>query len=289
MLRKRSRAATSKQSLMADHHSFQPSSNSQNSKRPISFLFSPRFRAFTAKGLAETEVVISPTSILDTKPFSPLGNLFSDDILKTPKLLADQNKYYSRESLDSKPIGLGLIDVLTDSKTIEENPSSKPNYKKVFFGNKIRVQVPPLPVSNLSPSPSPSTKSPTEFGIKSPAKNSTVKTNDISPGVVTGCISVTEMELSEDYTCVISRGANPKTTHIFDNCIIESYCSSSEKPNFPLENNNNININNNFLSFCHTCKKNLEQKNDIYIYRGEKAFCSQECRYQEILLDELEN
>lgn len=263
MLRKRSRAVTSKQSLMADHHSFQSSSNSQNNKRPISFLFSPRFRAFTTKGLRETEVVISPTSILD-KPFSPFGHLFSDDILKSPKLLADQNKYYSRENLDSKPIGLGLIDVLTDSKAIEENPSSKPNYKKVFFGNKLRVQVPPSPVSNPSPSPSP--KSPAEYGIKSSAKNTTVETSDISPEICTGCIPVTEMELSEDYTCVISRGANPKTTHIFDNCVIESYCSLSEKSNCPLENNIDNN-NNNFLSFCHTCKKILEQKNDIYIYR----------------------
>ncbi|XP_044487077.1 FCS-Like Zinc finger 8-like [Mangifera indica] len=287
MLRNRSRAVTNKQSLMENHQSFQSPSNSQNNKRPISFLFSPRFRAFKTKCLAESEAVISPSSIIDTKPFSPFGNIFSDDILKSPKLLADQKKKYSRENLDSQPIGLGLIDVLTDNKPIEENFPLKPNHKKVFFGNNLRVQVPPLPVSNLSPSPSP--KSPGEIGIKSSDEKSTVKTKDISPGIYTQYTSVTAMELSEDYTCVISRGANPKTTHIFDNCVIESY-SLSEKSNFPLEkNNNNNNNNNNFLSFCHTCKKNLEQKNDIYIYRGEKAFCSQECRYQEILLDELEN
>ncbi|KAJ7977371.1 protein MARD1-like [Quillaja saponaria] len=45
----------------------------------------------------------------------------------------------------------------------------------------------------------------------------------------------------------------------------------------------------NFLSFCYTCKKNLEQTKDIFIYRGEKAFCSRQCRYQEMLLDDVEN
>ncbi|EMS62216.1 hypothetical protein TRIUR3_26044 [Triticum urartu] len=31
-----------------------------------------------------------------------------------------------------------------------------------------------------------------------------------------------EMAMSEDYTCVISRGPNPRTRHIFDDCIVES-------------------------------------------------------------------
>ncbi|CAI0629581.1 unnamed protein product [Linum tenue] len=34
------------------------------------------------------------------------------------------------------------------------------------------------------------------------------------------------MELSEDYTCVISHGPIPKTTHIFefDDCIVDACC-----------------------------------------------------------------
>ncbi|KAK3212898.1 hypothetical protein Dsin_017604 [Dipteronia sinensis] len=40
-----------------------------------------------------------------------------------------------------------------------------------------------------------------------------------------------------------------------------------------------------FLSFCHSCNKKLEGK-DIYIYRGEKAFCSLDCRSEQILIDE---
>ncbi|XP_020574299.1 uncharacterized protein LOC110020511 isoform X2 [Phalaenopsis equestris] len=40
-----------------------------------------------------------------------------------------------------------------------------------------------------------------------------------------------------------------------------------------------------FLSCCNLCRKRLDGK-DIYMYRGEKAFCSKECRYQQIVSDE---
>lgn len=40
-----------------------------------------------------------------------------------------------------------------------------------------------------------------------------------------------------------------------------------------------------FLSSCDRCKKQLHDK-DIYMYRGEKAFCSTECRHTQIVIDE---
>ncbi|GKV17963.1 hypothetical protein SLEP1_g28406 [Rubroshorea leprosula] len=40
-----------------------------------------------------------------------------------------------------------------------------------------------------------------------------------------------------------------------------------------------------FLSSCHLCRKNLHGK-DIYMYRGEKGFCSSECRSRQIMMDE---
>ncbi|XVE70734.1 hypothetical protein DITRI_Ditri10aG0094700 [Diplodiscus trichospermus] len=40
-----------------------------------------------------------------------------------------------------------------------------------------------------------------------------------------------------------------------------------------------------FLSSCHLCRKKLHGK-DIYMYRGEKAFCSSECRSTQIMIDE---
>ncbi|XP_072984415.1 FCS-Like Zinc finger 13-like [Typha latifolia] len=40
-----------------------------------------------------------------------------------------------------------------------------------------------------------------------------------------------------------------------------------------------------FLSYCCWCRKGLQGK-DIYMYRGEKAFCSIECRFRQIVNDE---
>ncbi|KAI7740362.1 hypothetical protein M8C21_009435 [Ambrosia artemisiifolia] len=40
-----------------------------------------------------------------------------------------------------------------------------------------------------------------------------------------------------------------------------------------------------FLNSCHLCNKRLHGK-DIYMYRGEKAFCSPECRSRQIWMDE---
>ncbi|KAK8654751.1 hypothetical protein V6N13_107351 [Hibiscus sabdariffa] len=40
-----------------------------------------------------------------------------------------------------------------------------------------------------------------------------------------------------------------------------------------------------FLSSCHLCRKTLHGK-DIYMYRGEKAFCSSDCRSTQIMNEE---
>ncbi|XP_014503683.1 uncharacterized protein LOC106764004 [Vigna radiata var. radiata] len=112
-------------------------------------------------------------------------------------------------------------------------------------------------------------------------------------------LSASEIELSEDYTCVISHGPNPKTTHIFCDCILETHATDVGKHNKNGEDGkesslfsvNSMHIPNHFpsedfLSFCHHCNKKLEEGKDIYIYRGEKAFCSLSCREVEIMLDE---
>ncbi|KAH7420523.1 hypothetical protein KP509_13G011100 [Ceratopteris richardii] len=41
-----------------------------------------------------------------------------------------------------------------------------------------------------------------------------------------------------------------------------------------------------FLSLCFFCKCSLTNGKDVYMYKGNKAFCSVECRYQQIVLDE---
>lgn len=245
MLRNRSRAVSGKQSLMTDHSSQQPSPTQKRSRPVQSFFDSPRFRALTAKGLSETDFLISPTSILDTLPFSPFGHPYKSQP-ESPKTFS-RNKHCSWEKIDSKGVGLALVDTLIADGSIAES-CSKPSNGKVFFGTNLRVQIPPLPPSAISPSDqSPISTAenlqPSEFG---------------SPRVVAGNLSVSEMELSEDYTCVISRGPIQRTTRIFDNCIVESYCSLPGEPNAAFQD---------FLSLCYTCRKNLEQSKDIYIYR----------------------
>ncbi|CAH8383707.1 unnamed protein product [Eruca vesicaria subsp. sativa] len=41
-----------------------------------------------------------------------------------------------------------------------------------------------------------------------------------------------------------------------------------------------------FLESCSLCRKHLGLNSDIYMYRGDKAFCSNECREEQIEYDE---
>ncbi|CAK7327075.1 unnamed protein product [Dovyalis caffra] len=303
---KRSRAATSKQALMSQHSSIP--SPTDEFRKPTSF---PKLlTGFTFKNFSETtEAVMSPTSILDSKPFSGLKNPFWHDPNPSPKTPGPATKHHW-DKLDSRGIGLGIIDALDDEKT--DSNFSKPESKMVLFGSQLKIQIPSLPPSFLSPTDQ-SPKSPSNFGIKtrnsqlgsfssglSPSlikksvfgsSNSGIDTLN-SPRVFTGCLSASEMELSEDYTCVITHGPIPKTTHIFDNCIVESCCGIVGFSTSLREDNNGFlgdessHPSDSFLSFCSACKKNLEQGKDIYMYREERAFCSSECRYQVMLLEE---
>ncbi|KAK7355831.1 hypothetical protein VNO80_15093 [Phaseolus coccineus] len=261
LLRNRSRAVT-KPSLMGDHSS-QPSPN-KGYKRTIPSLFSPKFRDFSVKCLSGAEALRSPTSILDTRALTPFGNPLSHekkfDTIGSPRVPSE-----NRSSWDSKSIGLALVGALKDEPLPQT--STKPSTATVLFGTKHRVKIPPLPPP--PPPPPESTKTCDVAGFAA-------KTKDSPSSFATGVMSLSEMELFEEYTCVISHGPNPRTTHIFDNCIVESHCSLP---------NNTLSPSLNFLSFCHTCKKHLKQTNDIFIYRGEKAFCSKECRHQEMMLD----
>ncbi|XP_022722615.1 uncharacterized protein LOC111279826 [Durio zibethinus] len=44
-----------------------------------------------------------------------------------------------------------------------------------------------------------------------------------------------------------------------------------------------------FLEQCVLCKRKLLPGNDIYMYKGDKAFCSVECRCRQIFMDEEES
>lgn len=133
----------------------------------------------------------------------------------------------------------------------------------VLFGSHLKIQIPPLQNSDSS-----------DFGIKT--RNSHLGFSPIeksASGSASFGAESTPMELSEDYTCVITHGPNPKTTHIFDNCVVEESCfgvvgfSGARKEGGDDQIFYSAFRSENFLSFCCTCKKNLEQGNDIYMYR----------------------
>lgn len=263
MLRNRSRAVSGKQALMAENQVSRFSSYSYTKPLENSLFGSPKYKAFspTKKGIDDHNSVISPTSVLDSnnKPFFSLQNPFIK--LPNPKIIAKTTRV-SPEIISGpkKPIGLALIE--------DKNDDSKPT-KSVIFGAKLRVQIPP-PGSAVD-------------GGGNHNNNGSLMT-------------VKEMEVCEEYTCVKRHGPNAKITHIFDNFVVKTmvddYYHYGSSRNFSTAdwrkkkkkmNNNN---NNSFLRFCYTWKNDLQLTNDIYIYRGEKAFCSHECRNQEMLLDE---
>lgn len=55
----------------------------------------------------------------------------------------------------------------------------------------------------------------------SPRRSSSSPVDIISSQAYSRSLSGREMALSEDYTCIISHGPNPKTTHIFGDCILD--------------------------------------------------------------------
>lgn len=259
-------------------------------KSSTSIFSSPRFfTGITSKGYTDTDSVMSPTSVLDSKPFSAIKTPFWSNG-NSPRISKPESRV-KWDGLDSKKVGLGLVDALIDETS--ETDLSKSESRMVLFGSQLKIQIPHLPTSVPSPN-SDYAGSPRDFGIKtrnsqlgsfSPLSSpySSKKSpfgslnsgneNSNLPRILSGSLSAGEMELSEEYTCVITHGPNPKTTHIFDDCIIEDCCgivgfsASSKKENgfgtekslrYPSES---------FLSFCYNCNKNLGQGKDIYMYR----------------------
>ncbi|KAL5219786.1 hypothetical protein ABZP36_024499 [Zizania latifolia] len=41
-----------------------------------------------------------------------------------------------------------------------------------------------------------------------------------------------------------------------------------------------------FLKACSLCRRELSPTKDVYMYRGDQGFCSEECRWQQIVIDE---
>uniref|UniRef100_A0A0E0KH52 FLZ-type domain-containing protein n=1 Tax=Oryza punctata TaxID=4537 RepID=A0A0E0KH52_ORYPU len=265
--------------------SLSSSSSSPVFPSPRPFMALPHPQAGFLDGAAEgPSSSMSPTSILETKQFCCSSAM--------PPFLSERSlRKAHMEMAAPEPAGVGLADVLR-----EHHGDGKASGGKVVFGSQLRIQVPTGRAVEL-------VSSPIEFGVKnrdahlaalSPARRflPEVVSSPSARVFAAAAVSPGEMAMSEDYTCVISRGPNPRTTHIFDDCIVES-CGDVlvEKVDGGGGGrggggDGDAVRTNGFLNSCYACNKQLGHGNDIFIYRGDKAFCSSECRYQEMLFDE---
>uniref|UniRef100_A0A1J3FNY2 Uncharacterized protein n=1 Tax=Noccaea caerulescens TaxID=107243 RepID=A0A1J3FNY2_NOCCA len=131
----------------------------------------------------------SPTSALDFGVFANFGGLFS------PRSPAPSSSPRFNKWVCDK-VGLSLL-----TSTIgdgEENIVLAPQIKLNVSSTRAEL----------------STKS-FDSQPNSPSRSSS------SPMDIISQVYSREMALSEDYTCIISHGPNPKTTHIFGDCILD--------------------------------------------------------------------
>ncbi|XVF19101.1 hypothetical protein REPUB_Repub11eG0081200 [Reevesia pubescens] len=97
-------------------------------------------------------------------------------------------------------------------------------------------------------------------------------------------------ELSDDYTCLISHFCdNSIKKHVYFGHENNNYSVFTAPSTSPTRNNMGLIkrdfYSDDFLTCCHLCKRELHGL-DIFMYRGEKAFCSAECRDKQIGSDD---
>ncbi|KAL3532722.1 hypothetical protein ACH5RR_006243 [Cinchona calisaya] len=128
-----------------------------------------------------------------------------------------------------------------------------------------------------------------------------------SPTIIKGGCEELERDSLEDYTFVTCHGPGNKsfTRVYYDGGLQENGIMRPKERNITDFGRKNSTINrpsiftlspprsgdfpaipaSDFLDSCNLCHKKLQGK-DIFMYRGEKAFCSTECRYSQIMMDE---
>ncbi|KAF2594530.1 hypothetical protein F2Q70_00044315 [Brassica cretica] len=177
----------------ADPDSSDSSDLKPNSSAPLFSI--PRF--FVAK---ESDAAgRSPTSPLD---FTIFGGLFSP---RSPPAAPSSPRFRNRWACDK--VGLSLL-----SSSVGEEEG----HEEGLFNVVLAPQIKPNAVNieeehNIHDSEE----------HNSPRRSSSSPMDIISSQAYSRSLSAREMALSEDYTCIISHGPNPKTTHIFGDCILD--------------------------------------------------------------------
>ncbi|KAH9289029.1 hypothetical protein KI387_033146 [Taxus chinensis] len=278
------------------------------------------------KGASDLEGVRSPTSPLDIKTFSGVGiSYWYEKQVRSPRSGLEGLQCVSPrpwEKRDSEGIGLGIVAALHSSSSNSEvnNGGTTLNSSRgLLLGSQLKIVAGSnqnlFTAHNLLASPKGQIKSPhthlnsvhahlklsyTLSNSSNPPSGFPLKqTEPIPIGSIAKPSSQTGMEHSESYTCVTSHGPKSSTKRIYNHCSLESETVHSpvrklqdmwdvgsppssppicaNVPGLPPAD---------FLSACYLCKRHLSHGKDIYMYRGDKAFCSVECRYQQILMDE---
>lgn len=238
------------------------------------------------KGISDSDFVRSPKSPLEFKMLSTMADPF---FLRSPRssLTAHLNC-----SCGPAKVGLSLVDSLGDDRVMSPD---------VVFGPALRIKS--SDIKDKHPKLFPETKSslevekersgvifeivslsaddcPTKTRVLSHSKFGAEGYPRIGSDNAFSSEDEMEMEMSEDYTCIITHGPNPKTTHIYGDQVLECHKNEDNKEK-SIESELDY-----FLSVCNFCNKKLAAGKDIYMYRGEKAFCSAECRSEEMAIDE---
>ncbi|CAH8378871.1 unnamed protein product [Eruca vesicaria subsp. sativa] len=186
-------------------------------------LFSiPRF--FVAKDSDAAAAGRSPTSPLD---FAIFGGLFSPRSPSSPR-------FANRTKWACDKVGLSLLSSSAGEESHEglfrrDNIVLAPQIKPRLFGSTSlpkNYAAPSMSSDALNIHPLPCDDDATagvcdsEERNSSPRRSSSSPMDIISSQAYSRSLSGREIALSEDYTCIISHGPNPKTTHIFGDCIL---------------------------------------------------------------------
>lgn len=200
---------------------------------------------------------------LSSKGAATASNAVDPDSVWSPTSPLDLNKNLLRSS--PPRVGLGLVDALTADEA-----------GSLHFGGRCSF------LDSIKPF--------LELAVCG-------KTKKAADGVVAATLDkakASEYADCEEYTCVISRGANPRTTHILAGETVE-VCEGDvgggrgcRRVVFSIEPFSDQRVPYTSSSpaapagvasgRCCCCMSRLLEDRDVFIYLGEKAFCSSECR-----------
>ncbi|KAI4963678.1 hypothetical protein ZWY2020_011216, partial [Hordeum vulgare] len=175
-----------------------PQTSSESAAHKMGFFRVPDLLVkLSTKCLIELDAVRSPTSPLDLKLFTNLSTKSPRSSFLDAGAASQNQKILLRDR-----VGLGLVDSLTD----ENNPTPLGS-RKVLLGSEMRI------TDNLTPKNS--STAPNQAGLLEQ------KDEIMSDGLNGSIMSLDDIVNSEDYTCVVTRGPNPRTTHIFGDRVFE--------------------------------------------------------------------